>query len=101
MARVKLDENLPDAAAPNMRELGHDVELARDEGLAGAEDDEVLANAAADDRVFVTLDMDFADVVRHDPIPPGDRGTSSSPTATRADPLRCPLCCSASPERRH
>lgn len=67
MVRVKLDENVPDAVATILRELGHDVELAREEGLAGAPDADVLAKAIAEVRVLVTLDLDFADVVRHDP----------------------------------
>lgn len=67
MARLKLDENMPDSVADALRAAGHDVELARDEDLAGAVDDDLLAHASAEGRALVTLDLDFADVVRHPP----------------------------------
>lgn len=67
MLRLKLDENMPDAAALILRSSGHDVQLARDENLAGAPDDDVLAATSTEGRVLVTLDVDFADVVRHPP----------------------------------
>lgn len=67
MVLIKLDENMPDSAAETLRSAGHDGDLARDEGLAGVDDHTVLASAAAAGRSLVTLDMDFADVVRHPP----------------------------------
>lgn len=67
MVLIKLDENMPDSAAETLRSAGHDVDRARDEGLAGVDDHAVLAAASAAGRVLVTLDLDFADVVRHPP----------------------------------
>lgn len=67
MALVKLDENMPDSAIEILRSSGHDVELARDEDLAGADDQALLAAASSEGRVLITLDTDFADVVRHPP----------------------------------
>ena len=60
--RFKLDENLPARREPALRALGHDVETAYTERLAGAADGSVLAACVAEDRVLVTLDLDFADI---------------------------------------
>ena len=60
--RFKLDENLPHRVAPALRDLGHDVETAISEGLAGAVDPDLLAACTAEDRILVTLDLDFADI---------------------------------------
>ncbi|MBX3644429.1 MAG: DUF5615 family PIN-like protein [Rubrivivax sp.] len=60
--RFKLDENLPRRAEPALRDLGHDVETAVSEGLAGAVDPVVLDACTAEDRILVTLDLDFADI---------------------------------------
>lgn len=60
--RFKLDENLPRRVEPALRSLGHDVETALSEGLAGSADPELLAACTAEDRVLVTLDLDFADI---------------------------------------
>jgi predicted nuclease of predicted toxin-antitoxin system len=67
VALLKLDENLPDLAGDVLRDAGHDVALARDEGLAGAADDELLAVAVSEGRALVTMDLDFSDVRRHPP----------------------------------
>jgi predicted nuclease of predicted toxin-antitoxin system len=69
VALLKLDENLPDVTGDVLRTAGHDVALARDEGLAGAVDDALLATAVSEGRALVTMDLDFSDVRRH---PPGD-----------------------------
>ena len=62
MTRLKLDENLPSHAAVILRQAGHDVSTALDEGLGGASD-AALANACADeDRILLTLDLVFADI---------------------------------------
>jgi predicted nuclease of predicted toxin-antitoxin system len=60
LASVKLDENVPDSVATLLREAGHDVALARDEGLVGADDDRLLQVASAEHRVLVTLDRTSA-----------------------------------------
>jgi len=67
VALIKCDENLPDAAAEILRAAGHDVALARDEGLMGAEDDVLLARASAERRTVVTMDIGFGDIRRHTP----------------------------------
>ena len=60
--RLKLDENLPRRALAVARERGHDVETAESEGLLGAADKQIEAVCVAEDRILVTLDLDFADV---------------------------------------
>ena len=58
MMRLKLDENLPTILV----ELGHDVDTAVSEGLAGHEDPEVWSGARAAGRMLLTQDLDFSDV---------------------------------------
>lgn len=64
----KLDENMPRDAAQGLRDLGHDVDTALDEGLGGKNDLAVWAATQADGRFFVTHDLDFSDVRK---FPPG------------------------------
>ncbi len=65
--RFKLDENLPQRAEQALRGLGHDVETALSEGLAGAEDPRLLSACIAEDRILVTLDLDFSDIREYPP----------------------------------
>jgi len=50
---------LPELVREALSELGH---MVAEEGLAGAEDQTVLAAFIADDRVLSTLDLDFSDI---------------------------------------
>ncbi|MDH5540544.1 MAG: DUF5615 family PIN-like protein, partial [Rhizobacter sp.] len=65
--RFKLDENLPSAAEVLLREMGHDAETALSERLGGAADSALLDACQAEDRVLVTLDLDFADIRAYPP----------------------------------
>jgi predicted nuclease of predicted toxin-antitoxin system len=67
VASVKLDENVPDSVAALLREAGHDVARARDQALAGSDDDRLLSAASAEGRALITLDRDFANTLRHPP----------------------------------
>ena len=67
MAAVKLDENVSDSVATILRKAGHDPALAREEQLAGTDDDHLLAVAKSEGRVLITLDLDFANIRRHPP----------------------------------
>ena len=67
MARIKLDENVADVVCDVLREAGHDVAMAREEHLAGVDDERLLAVAASEDRALVTFDLHFSDVRRHPP----------------------------------
>ncbi len=65
--RFKLDEGLPRDAAEWLRRLGHDVQTVHDEHLSGAPDSVVAAAFRQEDRVLVTLDLDFADIRAYPP----------------------------------
>lgn len=65
--RIKLDENIPVSAGEPLWSAGHDLDSVVDEGLAGATDSNVLAEATAHDRLVVTLDRGFPDVRTHPP----------------------------------
>lgn len=65
--RFKLDENLDPRLAELFADGGHEAESARAEGLGGKSDEEVFRACAAEKRVLVTLDLDFADPVRFPP----------------------------------
>ena len=65
--RFKLDENIPVRAVAALRTGGHDVETVEMEGLAGAADGAILAACIAEERVLVTLDLDFADIRAYPP----------------------------------
>lgn len=67
MPAVKLDENVPDSLGAILRQGGHDVAFARDQYLAGTNDDRILAVAASEGRVLISLDRDFANVLQHPP----------------------------------
>ena len=60
--RIKLDENLPADIVAGLAALGHDVDTAPAEGLAGHDDPAVWAAAQAVERVLITQDLDFSDV---------------------------------------
>jgi predicted nuclease of predicted toxin-antitoxin system len=65
--RFKTDENLPASVVNVLRNAGHDVHTVVDERLAGATDDVVLAAATQEQRAFLTLDKDFADIRAYPP----------------------------------
>ena len=67
MARVKLDENVADLVRDVLQAAGHDVALARDEQLAGVDDERLLAVAVSEGRALVTFDLHFSDIRRHPP----------------------------------
>ena len=66
-ARFKLDENLPRDAEALLRDSGHDVHTVLDEQLGGHPDPRVFDAAQAEARLFVTLDLDFADIRAYAP----------------------------------
>lgn len=62
-----LDENLSPLHARTVRDLGHDAVSVVEIGLSGADDQDVRVAAIEQDRVLVTLDADFANVLRYPP----------------------------------
>ena len=62
-----LDENLSPLHARTLHALGYDVVSVVELGFSGADDSVVLEAAISQERVLVTLDADFANVLRFPP----------------------------------
>lgn len=62
MAALLLDENVPRSLGRALQEAGHDVAFAADSD-PGADDRDVLTLARAGQRVLVTFDADFGDLI--------------------------------------
>ena len=67
--RFKIDENLPIEACGILADAGHDAASVFDQNLSGASDPQVQHVCRLEDRVIVTLDLDFANVRAY---PPGE-----------------------------
>lgn len=65
--KFKLDENFGHSAQQFFLEQGYDCHSVHDEGLAGADDPTILAAAVAEDRILVTMDHDFGNVLAYPP----------------------------------
>ena len=62
--RLLLDENLSPQQAAILREQGHDAIAVVDAGLSGQPDEKIREFAIAEKRVLLTLDSDFANMLR-------------------------------------
>lgn len=60
--KIKLDENLPEQLVEELAARGHDVDNVQMEGLAGRDDPSVWSAAQAEERFFITQDLDFSDI---------------------------------------
>jgi predicted nuclease of predicted toxin-antitoxin system len=67
--KLLVDENLSARHARTVRDLGHDAVSVVELGLSGAEDSAVRNAAIEHGRVLLTLDADFANILR---FPPGE-----------------------------
>jgi predicted nuclease of predicted toxin-antitoxin system len=65
--RFLIDANLPRAAIVVCQKFGHQVEFARDIGLAAASDAQIAERARESGAALLTRDLDFADVRRYPP----------------------------------
>lgn len=65
--RFKIDENLPVELAEELRATGHEAATVDDQRLVGASDRHLSEVCKAEGRVFVTLDLDFADIRTYPP----------------------------------
>jgi predicted nuclease of predicted toxin-antitoxin system len=65
--RLKIDENLHAEVAALFGTAGHDVHTVYDEGLRGSPDNVIAERCRNEDRVLVTLDLDFADIRTYPP----------------------------------
>ncbi len=67
--KFKLDENLGTTAVCAFEDAGHDTSTVRRQELAGADDGRVLQVCRDEQRILVTLDLDFANPLTFDPRP--------------------------------
>lgn len=65
--RFKIDENLPPDAAELLRRNGHDTDTVLDEALGGSPDSSIAKTCRTEQRILVTLDLDFADILQYPP----------------------------------
>ena len=65
--KLKIDENLPNECAEILRAAEFEADTVTDERLTGAGDSEIALRSQAEDRVLVTLDMDFANIRAYPP----------------------------------
>jgi predicted nuclease of predicted toxin-antitoxin system len=67
MLKFKVDENLPTEAAELLVSAGHDAVTVRDQRMVGQPDTNVATVCQQEQRVVVTLDLDFADIRAYPP----------------------------------
>jgi predicted nuclease of predicted toxin-antitoxin system len=65
--KLKLDENLSRHLKPVLIGLGHDVLTAADENLLSHADTEIAQAAKDEQRMLMTLDVEFADLRKYPP----------------------------------
>ncbi len=65
--RFKLDENRPRDAKSVFSGAGHDAETALQEQLGGQPDSNIYSASLKENRILVTLDVDFADIRQYPP----------------------------------
>ena len=65
--KLKLDENLSRHLKPLLTRVGHDVLTAADENLLSCSDTEIAAAALREERMLLTLDVEFADLRKYPP----------------------------------
>jgi predicted nuclease of predicted toxin-antitoxin system len=67
-ARFKVDENLPREAQALLLNAGHDAQTVYGERLAGHPDTTIFDVCLNEDRVLITLDLDFSDIRQYPSI---------------------------------
>lgn len=65
--RLLLDENLSPRQAATLREQGYDAVAVLEIGLSGEPDEKIRQHAIAENRVLLTLDADFGNILRFPP----------------------------------
>lgn len=67
MLKFKVDENLPREAPQILTDGGYDAVSVPDQQMGGRPDPDVVAVCQAEERVLITLDMDFSDIRAYPP----------------------------------
>ena len=65
--KFKLDENLPVEAAVLMNKAGHDAHTVLQEELGGQPDSMISAVCRSEERILITLDTDFCNILSYPP----------------------------------
>lgn len=65
--RLKLDENVDARLTKLLRQAGHDATTVQDQRLRGMADPFLYEHCASEDRILVSLDLDFSNVLRFPP----------------------------------
>jgi predicted nuclease of predicted toxin-antitoxin system len=65
--KFKLDENLPAELGLLLRQSGHEAHSVHDEHLEGSTDTAIAQACQMEQRVLITLDLDFADIRLYPP----------------------------------
>jgi len=65
--KFKLDENFGFRTQELFRSAGHDVKSVLDEKIQGCSDQDLYEICCKEKRCLVTLDLDFADIIRFSP----------------------------------
>lgn len=65
--QFKIDENLPVEAADVLRQAAHDALTIHDQQMVGQPDPRVASVCQSEQRVLLTLDLDFSDIRTYPP----------------------------------
>jgi len=65
--QFKIDENLPVEAAEVLRQAAHDALTIHDQQMVGQPDPRVASVCQSEQRVLLTLDLDFSDIRTYPP----------------------------------
>ncbi|HIJ83833.1 MAG: uncharacterized protein HW380_211 [Magnetococcales bacterium] len=103
--KFKVDENLPAEVTALLQNAGHDAFSVQDQAMGGANDGKVFQICREEQRILVTLDLDFANMQAY---PPSEgRGIvvlrlawQDKVTVMEAMQHLLPILASESPDRR-
>jgi predicted nuclease of predicted toxin-antitoxin system len=65
--KIKLDENLPTVLISELSEQGHEILSVYQQGLKGTADSILWEKVQAEQRFFITQDLDFSDINKFRP----------------------------------
>ena len=65
--KFKIDENLPEEYASILKRAGFEADTAANENLSGKDDSTVIGRCKLENRVLITLDLDFGNIQAYPP----------------------------------